>query len=295
MQAYVSDSVGPLERAKALGWITAATSAGVMIGPAIGSIAAGFGPAAPGLFAAALCVANAAFGFHRLPESHDAARRAAAPPQAKGAVRRQMASVVSHPLRPVSALIWIYAVGMMAFMAMNGILALYLQDRFAVTEHSIGYFYTFFGTVSLVMRSVVLGPTVRRFGESRVLRLGLLSLVVGYVLMPLAPSIPTFAIVVMLIPIGTALLFPSTTSLVSRYASKDELGQTMGVQQAFGGVARMVGPIWAGAVFQHVSPAAPFWLSAALVAVLSLFAGGLRAPQTGSSPGVAPEPSSRAA
>src|SRR6185312_5323794 len=39
VQAYVSDSVPPEERAKALGWITAATSAGVMIGPLLGSLA----------------------------------------------------------------------------------------------------------------------------------------------------------------------------------------------------------------------------------------------------------------
>src|SRR4030081_1174308 len=35
VQAYVSDAVPPEDRAKALGWISAATSAGVMIGPLI--------------------------------------------------------------------------------------------------------------------------------------------------------------------------------------------------------------------------------------------------------------------
>ena len=40
VQAYVSDSVPPEKRAEALGWISAATNAGVMIGPALGSLAA---------------------------------------------------------------------------------------------------------------------------------------------------------------------------------------------------------------------------------------------------------------
>ena len=40
VQAYVADAVAPEERAKALGWVTAATSAGVMFGPAMGSFAA---------------------------------------------------------------------------------------------------------------------------------------------------------------------------------------------------------------------------------------------------------------
>ena len=36
-QAYVADTVEPADRARALGWLSAATSAGVMVGPAIGS------------------------------------------------------------------------------------------------------------------------------------------------------------------------------------------------------------------------------------------------------------------
>lgn len=287
VQAYVSDTVAPEERAKALGWITAATSAGVMIGPAIGSLGATLGPMAPGLLAAALCVVNYLFGRSRLPEPHDAARRAAAPQQAS--LRTMMARVVSHPLAPVPSLVWMYAVGMMAFMGMNAILALFLQDRFGITEKTIGYFFTFVGAVSLVMRSVVLGPMVRRFGERRVLRLGLVSLALGFALIPFSPAIALFGLAVLFIPIGTALLFPATTSLVSRFAVKSELGQTMGVQQAFGGIARMVGPMWAGAAFQHLSPSAPFWISAGLVAALVFWSAGLAAePAAATPPGGSP-------
>jgi len=180
--------------------------------------------------------------------------------------------VVAQPLRPASALVIVYAVVMMAFMAMNAVLALFLQARFGVTERSIGWFYTYVGGVSLVMRSLVLGPAVECFGEARVLRLGLTSLAAGFALLPFAPGLATLALVVLLVPIGTALLFPVTTSLVSRVAAPGEVGQTMGVQQAFGGIARMLGPMWAGAAFQHLSPAAPFWISSALALLLLPYA-----------------------
>ena len=39
-QAYVADTVEPKDRARALGWLSAATSAGVMVGPVVGSAAA---------------------------------------------------------------------------------------------------------------------------------------------------------------------------------------------------------------------------------------------------------------
>ena len=51
-----SDSVPSGDRAKALGWLTAATSAGVMVGPAIGSLSAAYGLIGPGYLAAILCV-----------------------------------------------------------------------------------------------------------------------------------------------------------------------------------------------------------------------------------------------
>ena len=69
VQAYVGDAVVPEERAKALGWITAATSAGVMIGPAIGSLASTVGASVPGLVAATLCALDLAFAWRWLPES----------------------------------------------------------------------------------------------------------------------------------------------------------------------------------------------------------------------------------
>src|SRR5258708_13102346 len=57
-QAYVADTMAPSDRAKALGWLSAATSAGVVIGPFIGSFAARYGTAAPGVVAAAMGLVN---------------------------------------------------------------------------------------------------------------------------------------------------------------------------------------------------------------------------------------------
>ncbi len=265
VQAYVSDSVPPEERAKALGWITAATSAGVMIGPLIGSYATRLGTSGPGFVAAALCIANAISAYLWLPEPR---RRESSAPKStapRRSLRKSIGEVLANPTSPVASLIWVYAVGMMAFMAMNGILALYLAKKFGVTKESIGWFYTYVGSISLVMRALLLGPMVRRFGEVGVMKLGAVALAVGLAAIPFAPSIPVLAVAVLFVPVGTALLFPATTALVSRTAPEGETGQVMGVQQAFGGVARMLGPIWAGKAFDVLGPQAPFWMAAALM------------------------------
>src|SRR6266550_3060081 len=70
IQAYVADSTAPKDRAKALGWLSAATDLGVTLGPVLGSFALALGNrdlipgagtlhmghAAPGIMAAAMCL-----------------------------------------------------------------------------------------------------------------------------------------------------------------------------------------------------------------------------------------------
>ena len=288
--AYVSDSVAPEDRAKALGWLSAATNLGVMIGPAISALAVTVSPRAPGLVAAALCLANVVSAWRWLPESAQPRREpTAGEPAPRPSVRRALRRVLSHPTLPVSAVIWIYTAGMMAFFAMNAVLALYLGHRFGVTEKTIGWFFTYVGAASIVMRVLVLGPAVRRWGELGVMRLGMLALALGLATIPLPAGIPGFAAVVLLIPIGTALLFPATSSLVSRYAERSEVGQALGIQQSFGAVSRMVGPVWAGLAFQHLGVSTPFWIGSVLMLLALLFLQRTAAQPVGSAAGAESE------
>jgi multidrug resistance protein len=271
VQAYVADAVEPEERAKALGWISAATSAGVMIGPALGSLAARLSNEAPGFIAAGLCIVNVLCAWRWLPEPQRAVHTdTATPPAPRKPLLRSFWEVLSHPSGPVSSLIWIYAIGMMGFMAMNTVLALYLKDAFGVTKETIGFIYPFFGLVSVIMRALLLGPAVRRFGEVGVTRLGAITLVVGLAGIPLPNHLLGLIPVALLVPVGTALLFPATTALVSRRSARGETGQVLGVQQSFGSIARMVGPLGSGFVFQQMGMKYPFWLAALLMLGVSL-------------------------
>jgi multidrug resistance protein len=293
VQAYISDAVVPESRAKALGWLSAATNAGVMIGPAIGSLAAGLGPHAPGLVAAALCLLNVVSAWRFLPESSVRRSGVAAdgvPARKRGSLRVLAKETFRNPRAPVPSMIWIYSLGMLAFMGMNGVLALYLGARFGITAKTIGWFYVYVGGASLVMRTLLLGPAVRRFGEHGVIRLGLGALAAGLLLMPVGRDILSFAVAVLLIPVGTALLFPATSSLLSRFAVKEEVGQTLGLQQTFGGVARMIGPIAGGFAFQHLGISSPFWAGSALMVGTGLFARGLRLAEIAPDPNMAPAP-----
>jgi MFS family permease len=275
IHAYVGDAVPAAERTKVLGWISASTNAGVALGGALGSVAAHLGPSGPGFVAAGICALNAIFTWRWLPESKsDLDSSHASETVARPRLRSSILQVLSHPSNPVSSLIWIYTLGMLAFVAMNGVLGLYLPKVYGVTETTIGYFYTYVGCISFFMRAVLLGPAVRRFGEVGLLKLGTWALVLGFALAPLPGILPCgtagriaiFALVLLFIPVGTALLFPATTGLVSQRAASSHQGQTMGVQQAFGSVARLIGPLCAGLLFE-IDIRFPFWGAAAVMLI----------------------------
>lgn len=266
-QAYVADTIAPADRARALGWLSAATSAGVVLGPAIGSFAAHLGREAPGLVAAGLCVVNSLFAWRWLPESkpRDEGPARPRPPvwQAAWTALRQSG---------LARLLWIYGIGMLAFSAQTSTLALYLGAEFGLDETTIGPIFTYIGVLSFTMRSLLLGPIVDRLGEPRTMRLGTLLLVLGLLLYPVPESLWTLAAVIPLVPMGTALLFPSTTSLMSRHSDPRELGATMGVAQTFAGAARVVAPLLATMAFQRLGHGWPFYLAGACVAVVGILA-----------------------
>ena len=267
-QAYVADSIPPAGRARALGWLSAATSLGVMIGPVVGSLAAHWGRAAPGFVAAALCLANVAFAWRYLPES----RKPGDHSTTRKPVWHAAWQVFRRPGTTVARLVWIYAVGMLAFTCLTSVLPLFLGAEYGVTEKTIGYFFLYVGALSLIMRSVFLGPIVDRIGESWAMRTGAACLIVGLLLYPVVQSLWALALIIPFVPVGTALLFPSTTALMSRAAEKSELGTVMGSAQTFAGVARVVAPILATRAFQDYGHNWPFYMAAAIVALVSILA-----------------------
>jgi len=270
LHAYVTDSMDQDDRAKSLGWLSASTSLGVVIGPAFGSfLTIAWGRRAPGLVAATLCLAISVFAWRYLAESRDEAARLAAPARRPRAGRQALARVLTHPGEPSSRLIWIYAIGIGAFYGTTQLLPLILAGRFGVTERTVGWFFMYFGVMGVIIRTLLLGPALNRLREARVARLGLGFLAAGLCLAAVSTTYPWLFTSFTLMPLGTAFLFPCVTSLLSRVVPKSERGLQMGVQQTYGGIARVAVPIAAGALVDQFGAGVPFMV-AGLIVLLTL-------------------------
>ena len=265
VQAYVADTSSPAQRTKSLGWLSAVTSLGAVVGPAFGSamVALG-GRAAPGLGAAVLSLVVAAFAWRYLGESKATTTSG---PGAHGAVSSRAAlwRVLARWNEPASRLVWIYAIGIGAFYGTIQIVPLLLADRLAVTQQNIGYFVMYLGGIGVIVRALVLGPAVDRLGEARLSRVGIVLLAGGLGATGLAKGWGLLAVGFTLMPLGTAFLFPCITGLLSREVPARQRGLYMGVQHTFGGTSRVAFPIAAGLLMDRFGVGVPFWGAALLV------------------------------
>jgi multidrug resistance protein len=267
VQAYVADASPLDQRTKSLGWLSAVTSLGAVAGPAFGSLMIWLGGrSAPGLAAAGLAVLVALFARRFLRESRlfsTTGGTPAAPPPLSGRVA--IGRVLTRWRDPASRLIWIYAVAIGAFYGTGQTAPLLLAERFAITEHNVGYFIMYLGGMGVVIRSFLLGPIVDRIGEARLSRLGLVCLAAGLAATGLARGYPLLGLGFTLMPLGTAFLFPCVTGLLSRVVPAQERGLYMGVQHTFGGVSRVAFPVAAGLAMDRFGVGVPFWVAGSLV------------------------------
>jgi len=274
-QAYVADTVRPESRTRSLGWLSAGTNIGTMMGPVLGSWAAAYGQLAPGARAASLCVVNLVFAFMWLPESLKPGQVV----RKRQAVWRNAWHVVRHPGGDAQRLTLIYAVGMFGQTCMSAVLALFLSAKFGITVLTIGSIFFYQNIFSVIMRSALLGPIVDRIKELWSMRIGTVFLIVGLAGYPLAPNLWVLAAVIPLIPIGTALLFPATTALLSKATDAADYGTALGTAQTFAGISRLLAPLMATALFGYLSPGFPFFVAAEIAALGCLLTFGIQSPR----------------
>lgn len=277
VQAYVADASPSDERTKSLGWLSAVTSLGAVVGPAFGSLMVAVGgQKSPGLAAAGLSTLIAVFAWRFLSESREMRHSGSHAAASSTTGRAAIGEVISRWHEPAPRLIWIYTVAIGAFYGTIQTVPLLLKARFGITEQNIGYFVMYLGGMGVIVRTLLLGRAVDRLGEARLSRLGLVVLGAGLGFTGLAHGYPLLALGFTLMPLGTAFIFPCVTGLLSRVVRSSERGLYMGVQHTFGGVSRVAFPIAAGLLIDHADIGVPYWASGLLVFAMIPLALGLR-------------------
>ncbi len=270
VNAYVTDASPTEQRTRNLSWLTAVTSAGAVGGPALGSLLRTLGPLAPGLGAAALSTLTAIFAWRFLRESRGMRHSASVPaPETHRPAATTSTGALVHVLtrwqEPAPRLIWIYAIAVGAFYGTGPVVPLLFSERFGIGATTMGYIFAYLGGIGVVVRAGLLGMIVKKLGEPRLARIGIVVLAAGLWASAGAHTWPMLFVGLTLMPLGTAFIFPAILGMLSHVVPSGQRGLYFGVQQTFNGVTRMAFPMAAGILMDAFGKATPFWIAGVVV------------------------------
>lgn len=260
-QAALADITRPEERARAMGLVGAAFGLAFTVGPALGGIASRWGDRAPGLLAAAICLANLMVAAVTLQENRVRSK------QAWGATTRVA--------RPALGAIFLAT---LAFSTMYVIFQQFSTGTLGLSRAGVSYAFTLVGIVSVIVQGRLIRRLAPKVGELRLATWGGALMAAGLVLLPMigglarhsGPQMAGLGVAIVLLSAGFSLVGPCVTGYVSRTMPAGDQGRAMGTLQSIGAGARIVGPPVLGLIGQWGGYGAAF-LVAGLAALGATF------------------------
>ncbi len=281
--AYVADITTPANRARGMGMIGAAFGLGFIFGPAIGGVLAGGDPHAadyrtPALLAAALSALAFAMTLALLPESLPATVRAGNRALPAPSRWRQFRAALGRPA--VGRIIAIAFLATFVFAGLESTFAMWSKRQFGWGPEQNGYLFAFVGTISALIQGGLIGRLARACGERALVISGAVLLACGMLMIPFAGTLALLVPAMTIAAAGFSLMSPSLNTLLSLSVGNAVQGGTMGVSRSATTLARVLGPTAAGALFSALGKDWPFYAGVAVMILVVIACGGLRADLT---------------
>jgi MFS family permease len=271
VQGYIADVSPPDDRAGKMSLLSAAYNVGFIVGPALGGLlahpsAGHAGFRIPLIVCSCLSAVCATAIFFFVRESRQRHDRFTHQPS-RWAV---LGNALRTPI--ISRLMLVTFLAGCAFNGTEYVFGLWTQARFAWGPQQVGSAFAVVGIVAAINQIFLTGRLSRRFGEARVLAAGMALTMVFTVLQAFSTggwmTVPFLAIAAW----GQSVAWPNVSALLSRNVDWEHQGQYLGLNNAVGASARLVGPSIAAFAFSDVSVNAPFFTSAFLVLPAIFFA-----------------------
>lgn len=261
VMAYVVDTTESETRGSGLAMMGAAMGMGMVFGPVIGGFLGERSPSLPFFFAGTLALVVLLFALVLLPESRPAAARGHAQTQRRGNSLRDLLGELRGPF---GFLLVIAFVAMFATANLEATFALYSQQHLGFGEGQMGLIFTVMGLSMALTQALFVGRFISRWGEQRVMQIGLLSSAIGFTLILFTFNLASVLVVMALLGFGSAALNPSVNSLASKLAPPERQGRTMGVIGSYNSLGRIFGPVVGGLLFDMLGFRWPYIVGAAL-------------------------------
>jgi len=270
-QAYIADSTTNENRAKGMGLIGAAFGMGFILGPPLSGLLSHFGVLhgmpgnlLPGLVAASMSLTALVIAFFVLGESKppDTVVRSAIPPQ----FDKRVWAEVGHRTILATIIVTLFLT-LLSVAGMEVSVTLHARERFHFTQKQLAWFFLFMGVIVAGIQGGLIGKMARAFGEKTLVAIGTASFTIGLFMAPQVYDVRLLYVVAFFIAIGQGLCYPSLTSLVTKVTKPSEHGSMLGMATAVGSLARFLGPIVMGFLYDVAHARGAFFGGAVLTLI----------------------------
>jgi DHA1 family multidrug resistance protein-like MFS transporter len=243
---YVTDKTTLSNRAKVLGYQSAAISLGFIIGPGVGGLIAEFGIRAPFFFASAISLIATIIIFILLDDSITVEqlqknRASAVRPVFIQEFKKSFQPKYFTPL----LIVFILAFGLAVYEMM---FSLFVDEKFGFTIRDISIVITVGSIAGVVAQIIFFDKLVNVIGERMIINLTLLSAAIFIFLTILIDGYLTMIVVTSIVFFSCDILRPAVTSFLSKIAGKNQ-GYIAGMNSAYTSFGIILGPIIGGILF----------------------------------------------
>jgi len=155
----------------------------------------------------------------------------------------------------------------LGFMHIEATLAWDLKDRFELNTENTGYYFAFMGLIMALVQGGIYRILLKKYSINKILNIGLISLSIGMFLMIMKIHLLYTAIVTVVLAFGMGISSPSYLTITSNSANEEEQGITLGVLHSFGSLARIIAPISATLMYDHIGEIYPYIASGLIIII----------------------------
>jgi predicted MFS family arabinose efflux permease len=164
-------------------------------------------------------------------------------------------------------LLLVYALFSFAFNGVASTSALFVIQKFSAETWQISLLMILAGVSIAISNTFIVPRVVPLAGERNSGIFSLIGLAVFYTTIFFVPFLWLVYPLNMLASGMNSFIFPVLTSLNANRVQAHEMGILMGVTSAVGSLTNIIGPLWAGVIYDNVMLGAPYWMGAFIMLV----------------------------
>ncbi len=278
--AFAADITTKKYRARVIGWLSAAFSGGLILGPGLGGLLANIDYKLPFWVAGTLGIVSMVAMYFTLPKKLEEQNAVEQEPvdDIEGVLQQddKMMQILGSSGIILFVLIFISSFGLQGF---ESIYSLFVNQVYHFSLNNIALVLTLNGILSLFLQVAMFDWLVSKLSEKRLIRYCFLISLVGTIWILLAKTKVGVILATLLVFEAFDLIRPAITTMLTKISPRNQ-GFINGLNMSLTSVGNVVGPLISGALLD-LHPSYPYMIVAVFLGISYILTFTIKSPRGG--------------